>query len=159
MNRDPSRTEAIFLAAAEIAEPQERGAFLDRECGDDLALRARVEALLASHDDAGDFLETAAPSPGMEAEFARLKPEESGERIGHYKLLQNIGEGGFGTVWMADQMEPVRRRVALKIIKLGMDTKEVIARFEQERQALAMMDHPNIAKVLDAGATDRKSVV
>ena len=89
----------------------------------------------------------------MEAEFARLKPEEAGERIGQYKLLQQIGEGGFGTVWVAEQEQPVRRRVALKIIKLGMDTKEVIARFEQERQALAMMDHPNIAKVFDAGAT------
>ena len=109
--------------------------------------------MLASHDEAGDFLEPAAPSPEMEAELARLKPEEAGERIGHYKLLEQIGEGGFGTVWMAEQEEPVRRRVALKIIKLGMDTKEVIARFEQERQALAMMDHPNIAKVFDAGAT------
>jgi serine/threonine protein kinase len=82
-----------------------------------------------------------------------LKPEEPGEQIGHYKLLQQIGEGGFGVVWMAEQDEPVKRRVALKIIKLGMDTKEVIARFEQERQALAMMDHPNIARVFDAGAT------
>jgi serine/threonine protein kinase len=89
----------------------------------------------------------------MEAELARLKPEEGGERIGNYKLLQQIGQGGFGIVWMAEQIEPVRRRVALKIIKLGMDTKEVIARFEQERQALAMMDHPNIAKVFDAGVT------
>jgi serine/threonine protein kinase/Flp pilus assembly protein TadD len=92
-------------------------------------------------------------SPEIEAELARLKPEEAGERIGPYKLLQSIGEGGFGTVWMAEQEQPVRRRVALKIIKLGMNTKEVIARFEQERQALAMMEHPNIAKVLDAGAT------
>src|SRR6266571_6206702 len=92
-------------------------------------------------------------SPGIEAELARLKPEEAGDRIGAYKLLQQIGEGGFGVVWMAEQEQPVRRRVALKIIKMGMDTKEVIARFEQERQALAMMDHPNIAKVLDAGAT------
>ena len=92
-------------------------------------------------------------SPELEAQLASLKPEESGERIGPYKLLQQLGEGGFGTVWMAEQLEPVKRRVALKIIKLGMDTKEVIARFEQERQALAMMDHPNIAKVFDAGAT------
>src|SRR5688572_30573466 len=89
----------------------------------------------------------------IEAELARLKPEEAGERIGNYKLLEQIGEGGFGTVWVADQEKPMRRRVALKIIKIGMDTKDVIARFEQERQALALMDHPNIAKVLDAGST------
>ena len=85
-------------------------------------------------------------SAELEEQFARLKPEGAGDRIGPYKLLQQIGEGGFGIVWMAEQERPVRRRVALKIIKLGMDTKEVIARFEQERQALAMMDHPNIAK-------------
>jgi eukaryotic-like serine/threonine-protein kinase len=153
MNPDPSRAEALFLAAAAIAQPQARSAFLDRECGDDLALRARVDGLLASHDDAGDFLQPAVPSPELEAELARLKPEEARERIGPYRLLQQIGEGGFGVVWMAEQEQPVRRRVALKIIKLGMDTEEVIARFEQERQALAMMDHPNIAKVFDAGAT------
>src|SRR5205085_9521915 len=96
---------------------------------------------------------SSAPSPEVEAEFARLKPEEAGERIGHYKLREQIGQGGFGTVWVAEQEHPVRRRVALKIIKLGMDTREVIARFEQERQALAMMEHPNISKVFDAGAT------
>ncbi len=97
---------------------------------------------------------TAAP-PGteIEAQLAGLNPEEPGQRIGPYKLLQQIGDGGFGVVWMAEQLDPVRRRVALKIIKLGMETREVVARFEQERQALAMMDHPNIAKVLDAGAT------
>src|SRR5688572_32259662 len=89
----------------------------------------------------------------IEAELARLKPEEAGERIGNYKLLEQIGEGGFGMVWVAEQEKPMRRRVALKIIKLGMDTRAVIARFEQERQALAMMDHPNIARVLDAGTT------
>jgi serine/threonine protein kinase len=92
-------------------------------------------------------------SPETEAELARLKPEEAGEWIGPYKLMEQIGQGGFGTVWVADQEKPVRRRVALKIIKLGMDTRDVIARFEQERQALAMMDHPHIAKVFDAGAT------
>jgi serine/threonine protein kinase/Leucine-rich repeat (LRR) protein/Flp pilus assembly protein TadD len=92
-------------------------------------------------------------TPEIEAELARLKPEELGEWIGPYKLIEQIGQGGFGTVWVADQERPVRRRVALKIIKMGMDTKEVIARFEQERQALAMMDHPHIAKVFDAGAT------
>ena len=91
--------------------------------------------------------------PILRVDSPVLKPEEAGDRIGRYKLLQQIGEGGFGVVWMAEQEKPVRRRVALKVIKLGMDTKQVIARFEAERQALAMMDHPNIAKVLDAGAT------
>jgi serine/threonine protein kinase len=154
MNDASSPTEALFLAAAEIVEPQERTAFLTRECGGDRALRERVEGLLASHEGAGDFLEASAPSTEMEAEFARLKPEEAGERIGPYKLREQIGEGGFGVVWVAEQQEPVRRTVAMKIIKLGMDTREVVARFEQERQALAMMDHPNIARVLDAGATE-----
>ena len=111
-----------------------------------------MEELLLSHD-AGGFMKGEARRPDIEAELARLKPEEAGERIGNYKLLEQIGAGGFGVVWVAEQEKPVRRRVALKIIKLGMDTKEVIARFEQERQALAMMDHPHIAKVLDAGAT------
>ena len=92
-------------------------------------------------------------SPEIEEELARLKPEEAGEHIGTYKLIEQIGEGGFGTVWMAEQAQPVRRQVALKIIKMGMDTKEVVARFEQERQALAMMEHPHIAQVFDAGVT------
>ncbi|MEO7318948.1 MAG: serine/threonine-protein kinase, partial [Chthoniobacteraceae bacterium] len=116
-------------------------------------MRARVEDLLLSLAAGGVARGVAALTPEIEVELARLKPEEAGERIGHYKLLEQIGEGGFGTVWMADQERPVRRRVALKIIKLGMDTKDVIARFEQERQALAIMEHPNIAKVFDAGAT------
>ena len=148
----PNSAEAAFNAALGHP-PAEREAFLAAACGDDDALLRDVRALLAAHATAGDFLETADLSPAVLAELARLKPEEEGERIGPYKLLQQIGEGGFGTVWMAEQQEPVRRRVALKIIKLGMDTKEVVARFEQERQALAMMDHPNIAKVFDAGAT------
>src|SRR6187397_771905 len=108
----------------------------------------RAPGLLSESQEGSDIAELA-----VEAELARLKPEEAGERIWNYKLLEQIGKGGFGTVWVADQERPVRRRVALKIIKLGMDTKEVIARFGQERQALAMMDHPHIAKVLDAGAT------
>ncbi len=118
-------------------------------------MRRRVEQQLRAHDATG-FMQpvTAVPCGAeFEAQLTRLKPEEPGERIGPYKLLQQIGEGSFGVVWMAEQLEPVHRRVALKIIKLGMDTREVVARFEQERQALAMMDHPNIAKVLDAGAT------
>ncbi len=149
----PTRAEATFNSALErpIAE---RAAYLAQACGEDDALHAEVMALLQAHDAADDFMKTdAPPSPEAEELMARLKPEAEGERIGRYKLLQEIGEGGFGTVWMAEQMEPVSRRVALKIIKMGMDTREVIARFESERQALAMMDHPNIAKVFDAGAT------
>ena len=146
--------EEIFQVAADMP-PAERAAYLRTACEGQPALHTRLERLLASHDDAGFMQRPAdrADSTELEAELSRLKPEEGEERIGNYKLLQKIGEGGFGTVWMAEQLEPVRRRVALKIIKPGMDTKEVIVRFEQERQALALMDHPNIAKVLDAGVT------
>ena len=148
-----ARANAIFNAALE-RPAAEHGVYVAQACGDDEELHARVRRLLTAHERAGSFMADDAPlSPEAEAELARLKPEEGGEMIGPYKLREQIGEGGFGTVWVADQEKPVRRRVALKIIKLGMDTKEVIARFEQERQALAMMDHPNIAKVLDAGAT------
>jgi serine/threonine protein kinase/WD40 repeat protein len=122
-------------------------------CAEDDALNAEVRELLAAHRATDGGRDEPSVSSAAEADMARLKPEEAGDRIGPFKLLQQIGEGGFGVVWMAEQEQPVRRRVALKIIKLGMDTKEVIARFGQERQALAMMDHPNIAKVLDAGAT------
>jgi hypothetical protein len=146
----PIHEEEIFQAAAAMPAG-ERAAYLDAVCGADLTLRVRIERLLASHEGS-EFMQPALSSE-MEEQFARLKPEESGELIGSYKLREQIGEGGFGTVWVADQEKPVRRRVALKIIKMGMDTKEVIARFEQERQALAMMDHPNIARVFDAGAT------
>ncbi len=148
-----ARLEEIFDAALS-RPPAEREAYLGDACACDDTLRAEVRALLAANDAAGDFMKATAPlPPEVEAELARLKPEEASDRIGPYKLLQQIGEGGFGVVWMAEQEQPVRRRVALKIIKLGMDTKEVVARFGQERQALAMMDHPNIAKVFDAGAT------
>ena len=149
-SHDP-RVEAIFHEALERV-PAEREAFVAESCAGDEPLRQEVQRLLTADEEAGTYLEPA-NSPEIEAELARLKPEEAGEWIGNYKLLQQIGEGGFGVVWMAEQEKPVRRRVALKIIKLGMDTKEVIARFEQERQALAMMDHPNIARVFDAGAT------
>jgi serine/threonine protein kinase len=135
----------------------QRERFLAAECGDDAALQQQIVSLLGAEADEGasDFLKPpSALSPEIEAELARLKPEEVGERIGPYKLREQIGEGGFGVVWVAEQQEPVRRTVALKIIKMGMDTKEVVARFEQERQALAMMDHPNIARVFDAGATE-----
>ncbi len=147
-----SEAEATFNSA--IAQPPEqREVFLAGVCAGDVDLEAEVRALLAAHCESGESAEPA-HSPELEAELARLKPEEEGERIGPYKLREQLGEGGFGMVWVADQEKPVKRRVALKIIKLGMDTKEVIARFEAERQALAMMDHPNIAKVLDAGATE-----
>lgn len=155
-----ARERELFLAALDKETP-ERAAFLAGACGDDNALRKRVEELLAEQEQVGDFLE--APAAATPASTIRLNnattftatvTEKAGDRIGRYKLLQNIGEGGCGVVYMAEQEEPVRRRVALKVIKLGMDTKSVIARFEAERQALAMMDHPNIAKVFDAGATD-----
>src|SRR5256886_2330968 len=152
-----SREEALFTLAVE-KPAAERAAFLDRECSGDAELRQRVEALLGAHAKAGEFLNEppAAVSAKTFVITTGMVPvtEKAGDRIGRYKLLQQIGEGGCGVVYMAEQEEPVRRRVALKVIKLGMDTKSVIARFEAERQALALMDHPNIARVLDAGATE-----
>jgi serine/threonine protein kinase len=149
-----ARAAATFNLVVEKPAP-DREAFLTDACAGDTVLMGEVQALLAAHEAAAsEFMQDDVPtSTAIVREFERLKPEESGESIGPYKLREQIGEGGFGSVWVAEQEKPVRRRVALKIIKLGMDTKEVIARFEQERQALAMMDHPNIAKVLDAGAT------
>ena len=159
-----TRERELFLGALDKA-PAERPAFLDAACGGDAGLRRRVEELLREQEAVGAFLETPALTgsrasatavmvgPGGTALLASLT-EKPGDRIGRYKLLQTIGEGGCGIVYMAEQEEPVRRRVALKVIKLGMDTKSVIARFEAERQALALMDHPNIARVFDAGATE-----
>jgi hypothetical protein len=154
--------KAIFLEALE--QPvDDRRAFLDRACGADGELRAEVEAYLSAEGEAGGFLahpsvtKEFGPDDGTaEAGVTAEAPvtERAGTMIGRYKLLQQIGEGGFGVVFMAEQETPVRRMVALKVIKLGMDTREVVARFEAERQALAMMDHPNIAKVLDGGSTD-----
>ncbi len=140
-------TEGVQLPIAE------RAAFLDRACAGDEDLRRRIEALLRSNDRAGAFLEQP-PEVVGEGRIKAAGGEKPGDRVGRYKLLQQIGEGGYGVVFMAEQDEPVRRRVALKIIKPGMDTKGVIARFEAERQALALMDHRNIAKIFDAGATD-----
>src|SRR5262245_38495816 len=142
----------LFAAALEIEAPDERAAYLDRACGGDDALRARVEALLRAHAQAGSFLQTSPLAGAITGEVPKA-PEGPGTVIGPYKLLQNIGEGGMGTVSMAEQTHPVRRLVALKLIKAGMDSRQVLARFDAERQALALMDHPNIAKVLDAGAT------
>ncbi|MHC4434177.1 MAG: serine/threonine protein kinase, partial [Planctomycetota bacterium] len=145
--------EKIYNAALEKETEQERSAYLDGACGDDHLVRARVDALLKAHESAGDFLEVPTVYPSATLADSPLT-EGPGMVIGRYKLLEKIGEGGMAAVYMAEQRHPIRRKVALKIIKLGMDTREVIARFEAERQALAIMNHPNIAKVLDAGATD-----
>ncbi|HVS54166.1 MAG TPA: tetratricopeptide repeat protein [Opitutaceae bacterium] len=154
MTFNSSREEELFHRALALPADQ-RAAFLERECAGDPALRRAVESLLRLHTAADGFIEQPAPELASTVVSAALRAEEKpGDWIGRYKLLQQIGEGGCGVVYMAEQEEPVRRRVALKVIKLGMDTKSVIARFEAERQALAMMDHPNIAKVLDAGATE-----
>jgi serine/threonine protein kinase/WD40 repeat protein len=152
----PERELVVFSAARRLPH-SERAAYLDQACAGDTALRQRVEELLQASEEAGGFLESPAavlPGPDAPSRPAPAPAQKPGDRIGRYKLLQQIGEGGCGIVYMAEQEEPVRRRVALKVIKLGMDTKSVIARFEAERQALALMDHPNIAKVLDAGATE-----
>ncbi len=155
----PQRYERIHqLFTAVCALPaDERAAVLDRECADDPSLQEKVEALLAKDADTGPFMEQPALGEDFELDeraTTRGIAQEPGTTIGPYKILQLIGEGGFGAVYMAEQQQPIRRRVALKIIKLGMDTKQVIARFDVERQALAMMDHPHIAKVFDAGATE-----
>ena len=157
----PSRRiiEAIFFGAASLADANDRREYLRAACGGDAQLLAAVEEMLAAQDDAERFFAKGAsgsesPAPGG-GEALPDFDERLGERIGRYKLLQKIGEGGWGAIYLAEQEEPVHRRVALKIIKLGMDTRSVIARFEAERQTLALMDHPNIARVLDAGATAR----
>jgi serine/threonine protein kinase/WD40 repeat protein len=144
--------EALFTAALAMPSHEERRAFLDQACASETGLRQRVEALLHAHDNPDSFLD--APSSGLPPATDDLCSERPGAVIGPYKLLQQIGEGGMGTVFMAEQTHPVQRKVALKIIKPGMDSRQVIARFEAERQALALMDHPNIAKVLDAGKTE-----
>jgi tetratricopeptide (TPR) repeat protein len=142
------RLEEIFSAARDLPA-LEQAAFLERACGGDAEMRQQADSLLVAHGQAGQFLQPTIAPPKLSAPV-----ERPGDRIDRYKLLEQIGEGGFGVVWMAEQEEPLRRRVALKIIKLGMDTREVVARFDAERQALAMMDHPNIARVFDGGATD-----
>jgi serine/threonine protein kinase len=141
----------IFSAALELPSPEERACFLDQACADDRDLRCRIEELLASHAHAASFMN--APAPAQLATIDEPIAEGPGTVIGPYKLMEQIGEGGMGLVFVAEQQQPVRRKVALKVIKPGMDTRQVIARFEAERQALALMDHPNIAKVLDGGET------
>jgi tetratricopeptide (TPR) repeat protein len=143
----------IFVAALAKSDPSARAAYLAEVCGADVALRQRVDSLVREHEQLGSFLESPAASPATATTEEAPRSEEPGSVIGAYKLLEQIGEGGFGVVFMAQQQEPIRRKVALKVLKPGMDTRQVIARFEAERQALALMDHPNIAKVLDAGQT------
>lgn len=154
MEQDLARVRELFDEIIQAA-PEDRSALLAARCNSDGALRKRVEALIATAESDDPFLSQPTRSDAFMATVAAAPlSERPGTRIGPYKLLQQIGEGGFGVVFMAEQDQPVRRRVALKVIKLGMDTRQVVARFEQERQALALMDHPNIAKVLDAGATE-----
>jgi serine/threonine protein kinase len=155
------QAEEIFCAALEIASAQERAAYVAASCQSDAELRAMVEEMLSSQSAVENFFQRSKPanfpnvSQAITAAHGIMTGDEcDGKQIGPYKLLQKIGEGGCGVVYMAEQQSPVRRRVALKVIKLGMDTKRVIARFEAERQALALMDHPNIARVFDAGATE-----
>ena len=177
---DPGRVKALFQAAIERDDPADRRAFLDREVGDDAPLRDRLNALLAAFDHPPEALDRplddglgatlsadpnvtgiVSPSPRTDADGpAPGLPSGQGRSIlgtliaGRYKVREEIGEGGMGSVYLAEQTQPVKRKVALKLIKPGMDSKTVLARFESERQALALMDHPNIAKVLDAGTTD-----
>ena len=141
----------IFDRAMAIVAPEERSRYLDEVCADNERLRGHIEGLLLAQEDLGSFLQSP-PVAGASPTIEQPITEKPGTVIDRYKLLEQIGEGGFGVVFMAEQEEPVKRRVALKVIKPGMDTKEVVARFEAERQALAIMDHPNVAKVLDAGA-------
>jgi tetratricopeptide (TPR) repeat protein len=154
MTPAPSDVQSIFGRAVEIESAADRAAYLDQACGRDVGLRAEVEGLLTANGRAGEFMRrpAAVVAAGITAAYEPLT-ESPGTVIGPYKLLEQIGEGGFGVVFMAEQTRPVRRKVALKILKPGMDTRQVVARFEAERQALALMDHPNIAKVLDGGQT------
>src|SRR5947207_2469589 len=147
---------AIFNETLEHEDLAERARFVDEACGTDSVLRQRIQDLLRAHDEAGGFLSHPSQAPAQsnvtKEKLGIARDEQPGDCIGRYKLLELIGEGGCGLVYMAEQQEPIRRRVALKVIKLGMDTKQVVARFEAERQAVALLDHANIGRVLGAGA-------
>src|SRR5262245_33209717 len=159
---DAARAKALFLAASDLADPARRAAYLDHACGGDAELRARVEALLRANDAAPLPPAGAGDGPGAPVPDRLPDTEEYGDptaRVGavlagKYRLREEIGAGGMGSVFLARQIEPVKRAVAVKVVKAGMDSRAVLARFEGERQALALMDHPHIAKVLDAGTTD-----
>jgi non-specific serine/threonine protein kinase/serine/threonine-protein kinase len=164
MAADPRRVKELFVAALDLTDAQGRQAFLEQECRGDADLRQRLEALLRAHDQPQPALDqplaavAAAPTGPATASADSLAEEQPGAILaGKYKLIERIGEGGMGSVWMAQQTEPVKRTVAVKFIKGVGDSKAVLARFEAERQALALMDHPNIARVLDAGTTERGS--
>jgi serine/threonine protein kinase/tetratricopeptide (TPR) repeat protein len=153
MRPEPKRIRELFVAVVGKADPELRDALLAGACDGDEGLLREVRLLLEAHQDAGRFLESPAAAPTITVD-SRPLAEGPGTVIGHYKLMEQIGAGGMGLVFVAEQLHPVRRKVALKVIKPGMDSREVIGRFEAERQALALMDHPNIAKVLDAGTTE-----
>ncbi|MCC7374583.1 MAG: tetratricopeptide repeat protein [Verrucomicrobiales bacterium] len=155
----PASLEEVLFQQALAIPVQDRTGFLDAMCGHNAVMRQRLEALLAAHEKPETLLATRADAarPALELDLSGTPDETVGQTLGRYKLLDKIGEGGCGVVYVAEQTEPVRRRVALKVIRLGMDTKQVVARFEAERQALALMDHPNIAKILDAGMTGSDS--
>ena len=153
MSAPEQRETALFEQSLAQPTPEAREAFLREACGEDAAMFERLRGLLEVHDRAGRFLEPASSDSTEGDTVLVTAAETAGMRIGPYKLLQKLGEGGMGTVWMAEQTEPIRRMVAVKIIKAGMDSAQILARFEAERQALALMDHPNIAKILDAGVT------
>src|SRR5262249_26130876 len=167
MSIDPRRVQSIFVAAADLPAAHDRAAYLDEACAGDAQLRRRVEALLQAHDNPDSWLpppaarpEGTVDSPPAADSTGTRPPETAGTEqpgtilAGRYKLLEQIGEGGMGAVWMAQQTEPIRRTLAVKLIKAGMDSKQVLTRFEAERQALALMDHPNIAHILDGGTTN-----
>src|SRR2546425_821205 len=157
MKPSDASEQTIFDAARRMADAEALAAYLDAACAGDALLRERIEKLLQANQRADDFL-PADPlglgESGHRTIVSAPLSEGPGTVIGHYKLLEKLGEGGFGVVYMAEQKQPIKRRVALKIIKIGMDTREVVARFEAERQALAVMDHRNIAKIFDAGITE-----
>src|SRR5947209_6021257 len=157
MPSEPPSLKELFLAVVAVP-PAERPAWLEKNCGQDAELCRRVGLMLAAHDTPQSLFDRLAPAAvppeAATSGFAGPASEQAGTVIGPYRLLEQIGEGGFGVVFMAEQMQPVRRKVALKVLKAGMDTRQVVARFEAERQALALMDHPNIARVFEGGETD-----
>jgi hypothetical protein len=154
MANAPSELRDIFCEAMDYKTSHERSQYLDKSCRGKPELRARVEALLRAHGEASRFLQE---TPGQSAaDSDKTSHEVPGTILGPYRLLEQIGEGGFGLVFLAEQQHPVRRQVAIKVLKPGMDSRQVIARFEAERQALALMDHPNIAKFFDAGTTEAR---